>query len=56
MAVGILQLWPFYERVYKLDRKDPVRSARAWMSHIVKQLPKVKSWHRNIKIKRKNGC
>ena len=42
MAIGILQLWPFYERAYNLDRKDPVQSARAWMFHITKQLPKVK--------------
>jgi len=96
MAIGILQLWPFYERAYNLDRKDPVQSARAWMFHITKQLPKVKRqcrytkeyklwvaawvtgvrykkpggrckeapkhlrvlkrWHRNIRIKRANGC
>ena len=96
MAIGILQLWPFYERTYSVERTNPVESARAWMYHIVKQLPKVKRqcrynkeyklwvaawvtgirykrpggrcrevpkhlrvlkrWHRNIKIKRANGC
>ena len=96
MAIGILQLWPFYERAYSVERTNPVESARAWMYHIVKQLPKVKRqcrynkeyklwvaawvtgirykkpggrcrevpkhlrvlkrWHRNIKIKRANGC
>ncbi len=96
MAVGILQLWPFYEKAYSVNRKDPVESARAWMFHIAKQLPKVRkqcrytkeyklwvaAWvtgirykkpngrckeapkhlrvlkrgHRNIKIKRADGC
>ena len=96
MAVGLLQMWPFYEKAYNLDRKDPVQSARVWLYHIAKQLPKVKRqcrykneyrlwvaawvtgvrykkpegrcnetpkhlrvlkrWHRNIKIKRANGC
>lgn len=96
MAIGLLQLWPFYEKAYGVDRLSPIESARAWMNHIVKQLPKVKSqcryrtsyklwlaawvtgirykkvggrcrevpkhhrilkrWHRNIKIKRANGC
>ncbi len=96
MAIGILQLWPFYERRYEIDRKNPLQSARAWMQHIAKQLPKVKKqcrhrseyklwvaawvtgvrykkpegrcnevpkhlrvlkrWHKNIKIKRANGC
>jgi hypothetical protein len=96
MAIGLMQLWPYYERVYKIDRTKPEEAARAWMQHIVKQIPKIKrncryrtdnkiwlaawvtgirykkvggrcrevpkhhrvlkKWHRNIKIKRKNGC
>ena len=96
MAIGILQLWPFYEKKYKIDRTNPIESARAWMKNIARQLPKVKKqckytrqykiwvaawvtgirykkpegrcnevpkhlrvlkkWHRNIKIKRANGC
>tara|TARA_R110000824_G_scaffold5670_11_gene26148 strand:+ start:7116 stop:7754 length:639 start_codon:yes stop_codon:yes gene_type:complete len=47
-AVGILQLWPWYERAtkrggYAIDRKDPAQAAEAWISHIVKQIPKVKN-------------
>lgn len=45
MAIGILQLWPWYEngkRGYGVDRTDPIQSADAWMKHIVKQIPKVK--------------
>lgn len=43
MAIGILQLWPIYERMYPgLDRKNAEQSAKAWMHHIVKKIPKVK--------------
>ena len=43
MAIGLLQLWPIYEKMYPgLDRTDPLQSAKAWMKHIVKQIPKVK--------------
>ena len=49
MAIGLLQLWPFYERMYKINRLDPESSAHAWMKHIVKQVPKVK---RQCKYKR----
>lgn len=42
MAIGVFQLWPFYERAYDVDRKDPESSARAWLKHIMRQLPGVK--------------
>jgi hypothetical protein len=42
MAIGILQMWPFYVKRFKIDRKDPVQSARAWLQHISNMLPKVK--------------
>ena len=43
MAIGILQLWPIYEKMYPgLDRTNPQQSAEAWMNHIVKKIPKVK--------------
>ncbi len=42
MAIGILQQWPIYERVYGAVRTDPVSAADTWMRHIVKMLPKVK--------------
>lgn len=43
MAIGILQLWPIYERMYPgMDRTNPRQSANAWMGHIVKKIPKVK--------------
>ena len=42
MAIGILQMWKYFETRYKIDRTDPVKSARAWMTHISKMIPKVK--------------
>lgn len=43
MAIGILQMWPIYKKMYPgLDRTDPEAAARAWMKHIVKMIPRVK--------------
>ena len=41
MAAGILQQWPFYERVYGTDRADPISCADSWLKHIVSKLKKV---------------
>jgi len=42
MAIGLLQMWPIYEKMYDTNRLDPESSARSWMKHIVRQIPKVK--------------
>ena len=43
MAIGILQQWPIYEKMYPgMDRTNPSDAATTWMSHIVKMIPKVK--------------
>jgi len=43
MAIGILQMWPIYEKMFPgLDRTNPKEAARAWMKHIVRQIPKIK--------------
>ena len=42
MAIGILQQWPWYESFYKINRRDPTEAAFSWMSHIKRQIPKVK--------------
>ena len=43
MALGVLQLWPIYERMYPgLVRTDPRSAARGWLSHIIKMLPKIR--------------
>ena len=41
MAIGILQQWPIYEKVYGTDRTDPISCADSWLKHIVKKLKKV---------------
>ena len=42
MAVGVLQMWKWYEKSYGVDRKDPESSAIGWLKHIKRQVPKVK--------------
>ena len=41
-ARGVLQLWPWWSRRYRIDRDDPMQSARAWLAHIVRQIPKTR--------------
>ena len=43
-AVGLLQQWGWVEGKkfgYGIDRRNPMEAARAWLSHVVKQMPKV---------------
>lgn len=45
MAIGILQMWPWWESKssgYGISRTDYKQSAHAWMKHIMRKLPKVK--------------
>ena len=42
MALGILQMWKWWERAYDIDRTNVNQAATAWMTHIKKLLPKVK--------------
>lgn len=40
-AVGILQMWPWWERSrYKVNRRDPHQSAMAWTAQIMRTVPK----------------
>ena len=70
MAIGILQMWPIYERMFPgLDRTNPESAANGWMKHIVRQIPKVKrtcryktenriwlaAWVTGIRYKKKGG-
>tara|TARA_Y100001963_G_scaffold15880_2_gene19654 strand:+ start:2339 stop:2872 length:534 start_codon:yes stop_codon:yes gene_type:complete len=41
-AVGILQMWKWWEAVYGIDRENPMQSARAWLTHIGKSVKKAK--------------
>lgn len=43
VAIGLFQLWPWYARHYQIDRRDPVASAHAWLSHIHEMVPRVRS-------------
>lgn len=69
MAIGVLQMWKYYEKAYGVDRTDPVSSAHGWLKHIVRQLSKVKrqckfkskkklwvaAWVTGIRYKKKGG-
>jgi hypothetical protein len=39
-AIGILQLWPWWESRFKVNRRDPLASASAWISQILKSVSK----------------
>tara|TARA_Y100001963_G_scaffold33446_2_gene46402 strand:+ start:367 stop:1014 length:648 start_codon:yes stop_codon:yes gene_type:complete len=70
MAIGILQMWKIYEKMYPgIDRTDPKSAATGWMKHIVSRIPKVKrlckyrteeriwvaAWVTGIRSKKKGG-
>jgi len=42
MAHGLFQMWPWWERVYHVNRTHPIQSAHAYMKHIVRQTSKVR--------------
>ena len=45
MAIGILQMWPWWESTkhgFGIDRTDHKAAARAWMTHVTSKLSKVK--------------
>ena len=70
MAIGILQMWSIYEKMFPgIDRTDPVSAANGWMTHIVNRIPYVKrrcryatqekmwiaAWVTGIRSKKKGG-
>lgn len=32
-AIGLLQLWPWWERKFDVDRRNPYQSTNAWLRH-----------------------
>lgn len=42
LAIGILQMWPCYEKAYGVDRKNVESSAKGWLKHIKRQVKSVK--------------
>ena len=43
MALGLFQMWPWWEKHYKIDRTDPEQSASAYLSHVKSKIKKVKN-------------
>ena len=41
-AVGILQMWPWWERKYKIDRENVDQSVKAWLTQINRSVSKAK--------------
>ena len=39
-AVGILQMWPWWKSRFGVDRRDPYAAANAWVSQILRTVPK----------------
>ena len=50
-ALGLFQMWRWWEKAYGIDREDPQQAATAHMKHIVHILKKVKKRckHRSVK-------
>jgi hypothetical protein len=40
-AIGMFQMWSWWEKRYKIDRRKPLDAAEAYMKHITKQLKTV---------------
>ena len=40
-AIGMFQMWKWWEKFYGIKRTDPEQAADAWMRHIIRQIPKV---------------
>jgi len=41
-AIGLFQMWPWWEKHYKINRADPYAAAEAYMQHIKKSFDKIK--------------
>tara|TARA_A100001391_G_scaffold148638_1_gene106105 strand:+ start:162 stop:800 length:639 start_codon:yes stop_codon:yes gene_type:complete len=41
MAIGLFQMWPWWEKAYKIKRTSPEQAAHAYMKHIKKMYKKV---------------
>lgn len=66
-AVGLFQMWRWWERAYKIDRRSVVPATNAYMKHIARQLKRIKckwksprrqwiaAWVTAIRAPTKNG-
>ena len=41
-AVGILQMWPWWERAYAFKRTQPIKAVDVWLTHINKSVKKAR--------------
>ena len=41
-ARGFFQLWPWWSKRYGIDRADAMQSGRAWLEHMIRQIPKTR--------------
>ena len=41
-AIGLFQMWPWWEKAYKIDRRNPEQSAEAYLQHVKSKIEKVK--------------
>jgi len=41
MAIGLFQMWPWWEKAYKINRRDVTPAANAYMKHVRKMYFKV---------------
>lgn len=70
MAVGILQQWKIYEKIFPgMDRTNIESAATTWMQHIINRIPKVRrqckykadkkiwlaAWVTGVRYKKKGG-
>ena len=50
MAIGVLQMWPWYEKSLHVDRYDPNSSATGWLTNIKNQVKPVKKLCKTISV------
>ena len=43
MAIGLFQMWPWWEKYYKVDRKNPKQSAEVYLHHVESKIKKVRN-------------
>ena len=52
--VGILKLGKWWKKAYKLDRRNPIESAEAWMKHLKKNVDSMKKACGKTKLTNEN--
>jgi len=52
MALGLFQMWPWWEKAYSIDRKNPEQSANAYLLHVKSMLERIKYFCRHESIQR----